>query len=197
MMNLKTLALAAVLSLVFCGCESVEMVDTEHDRGPAVAGIDYRDFDATAQNMIASMLETGCLNKPDGGRYVIAISRIKNDTTRDFDTDQLMKTIRVELLRSGKAAITTAVGINGPEDAMSKMSRELRADAEFNQNTIAGQGQMIAPDLSISGKILEQKLRITSSKTQIEYYFQLSLTDLKTGVAIWEDQQKIIKRQRR
>ena len=196
MMNFKTLALVAVLSLVFCGCESVEMVDQYNDRGPAVAGIDYRDFDYTAQNMIASMLETGCLNKPDGGRYVIAIGRIKNDTNQFFDTDQLMKTIRVELLRSGKAAITTAVGINGPEDAMSSQTRQLRADAEFNQNTIAGQGQMIAPDLSISGKLLQQNLRISNSKTQIEYYFQLSLTDLKTGVAIWEDQQRIVKRHR-
>jgi len=191
----KFFALLSVALVAFiCGCESVEMVDTNRDIGPAVAGLDYRDFNNAAAKMISDMVQRGSFNKPDGGRYVVAISRVTNETTQYIDIDQLLKKIRVELLNSGKATITTAVSANGPEDAMSANARQLAADPNFNQATVAGRGQMIAPDLSISGKIIERKIRITSSKTQIEYYFQLTVTDIKTGLAIWEGEEQIIKR---
>ena len=103
------------------------------------------------------MLKTGCLDKPSGGRYVVVISRVTNDTSQYIDTDQLIKKIRVAMLNSGKAVITTAVGLTGPEDQMSGAVRELSADQNFNQATVAGQGEMIAPDLSVSGKIIERR----------------------------------------
>lgn len=184
-----------MFAVMLCGCATtVEMVDQNNDRGPAVADLDYRDFNSAAERMIASMIDMGSLNRRDGGRYVVAISRVINETMQYIDTDQLIKKIRVELLRSGKATVTTAVGINGPEDEMSMATRQLRGDAEFNQATVAGQGQMIAPDLSISGKIIERRIRMGRNKEQIEYYFQLTLTDINTGLAIWEDEQQIIKR---
>ncbi|MBQ6470696.1 MAG: penicillin-binding protein activator LpoB [Victivallales bacterium] len=187
--------LAIAIAILFTGCgPTVEVVDTSHDSGAAVAGMEYRDFDYAAGNMVASMIDSGCLNRKDGGRYVVAISRVKNDTTQYIDTDQLIKKIRIDMLRSGKATITTAVAGNGPEDAMSKQVRQLRADADFNQATVAGQGTMVAPDLSLSGKILERQISGGGRKVQIEYYFQLTLTDVNTGLAIWEDEQLVVKR---
>ena len=77
---------------------------------------------------------------------------------------------------------------------MSKQVRQLRADADFNQATVAGQGTMVAPDLSLSGKILERQIPGGGRRVQIEYYFQLTLTDVNTGLAIWEDEQLVVKR---
>ena len=173
------LALASLLLLA--GCRSLPPTQ-----------LTAADFDWAAQQTINQMLASGCLNKPEGGRYVVVISRVKNETTQYIDVDQLLKKIRVAMLSSGKAVITTAVGLNGPEDEMSAATRQLAADANFNQATVAGQGQMIAPDLSVSGKIIEQRIPYGKA-VQSEYYFQLTITDIKTGLAFWEGEQQIQK----
>ncbi|QOY51305.1 penicillin-binding protein activator LpoB [Candidatus Sulfurimonas baltica] len=190
-----TIILGAV-GLLFSGCATkTTNIDINNDKGDAVMGLDYRDFQGAAQDMIESLLASGAVNKPNGERYVLVVSRIINDTMQHIDTDQLVKKIRVGLLRSGKVVVTTAVGANGAEDTMAmKTRKELRGDDEFNQKTVAGKGSMIAPDLSLSGKILQRNISVDKSTQRVEYYFQMSLTDIKTGLAFWEDERIIGKR---
>lgn len=194
-MSLRKLAIfSSVLLLVACGGTTPVRVDTGNDTAGTVMGLDYRDFEDAAANMVASMLSSGAVSKPEGGRYVLAISRVTNDTMQRLDTDQLVKKMRVELLRSGKVVVTTAVSGNGAEDAMSYQARELRGNDEFDQDRVAGKGQMVAPDYSLSGKIIQRNNRIDSRNTQVDYYFQMTLTDIDTGLAYWEDEVPIIKR---
>lgn len=160
---------------------------------PRPVELTAEDFAWAAQQTIDQMLMTGCLNKPAGGRYVVAISRVTNDTNQYIDTDLVIKKIRTYMLNSGKAVITTAVGLTGPEDAMSTNVRDLANDENFNAATVAGKGTMIAPDLSISGKIIERRPNAGTKYATVEYYFQLSLTDVRTGLAIWEGEQQITK----
>ena len=184
-----------ILSIFFAGCaDKTQRIDIHNDKGDQVMGLDYRDFNQAAAEAVQSMLKSGALNKKSGDRYVLAISRITNDTMQHIDTDQLIKKIRVELLRSGKVVVTTAVGINGAEDEMSFKARELRQNDEFNQRTVQKKGQMIAPDMSLSGKILQRNIRMDDGKQQVEYYFMLSLTEIKTGLAWWEGETIIGKR---
>ena len=77
-------------------------------------------------------------------------------------------------------------------DASSKAVRELRSDDEFNQETIPVKGNLVSPDYSLSGKIIQNNARAGRIK-QSEFAFQLSLTDLKTGLAIWEEEKLIVK----
>ncbi|MBQ4479515.1 MAG: penicillin-binding protein activator LpoB [Victivallales bacterium] len=151
------------------------------------------DFAWAAEQTTTQMLQSRCLDKPTGGRYVVVISRVTNDTNQYIDTDLLIKKIRVSMLNSGKAVITTAVGLTGPEDEMSAGVRGLGNDENFNQATVAGKGTMIAPDLSVSGKIIERHPNAGTKFATVEYYFQLSLTDIRTGLAIWEGEQQITK----
>jgi len=177
------------------GCvDKTERIDMNNDKGDQVMGLDYRDFDEAASKAIQSMLKSGALDKKNGDRYVLAISRITNDTMQHIDTDQLIKKIRVELLRSGKVVVTTAVSANGAEDAMSMQARELRGNDEFNQNTVQKKGTLVAPDMSLSGKILQRNVAMDDGKQQVEYYFMLSLTEIKTGLAWWEGETVIGKR---
>jgi len=177
------------------GCaDKTERIDIHNDEGDQVMGLDYRDFNQAAQDAVQSMLKSGALDKKSGDRYVLAISRVSNDTMQHIDTDQLIKKIRVELLRSGKVVVTTAVGMNGAEDKMAKEARKLREDAEFNQRTVQKEGQMIAPDMSLSGKIIQRNVKMDDGKQQVEYYFMLSLTEIKTGLAWWEGETVIGKR---
>jgi hypothetical protein len=74
----------------------------------------------------------------------------------------------------------------------------MRSNAEYDQSTIAKTGTLVAPNMSLSGKMLQRNLKLESGwfssvDTRVEYYLQLTLTDLKTGLSVWEDEQPIIK----
>ncbi len=194
--NFTLSSILAVALLTGCGATKTINIDLDNDKkAPAVMGLDYRDFQKTAQEMIQSLVSSGAINKPNGGRYVLVISRVINDTMQHIDTDQLVKKIRVGLLKSGKVVVTTAVSANGAEDNMAMQARkDLRGNAEFNQKTVAAKGQMIAPDLSLSGKIIQRNITVDDDTQQVEYYFQMTLTDINTGLAFWEDEKVIGKR---
>lgn len=195
MKNSATLALTALTLLLSACATPVEMVDTRNDTGEAVVGLDYRDFEKAAADAVQSLLASGAVNHPNGGRYVMMVSRMTNDTMQRIDTDQLVKKIRIELLNSGKVVVTTAVGAGGAEDQANFDVREgLRGNEEFNQARVQRKGTLQAPDLSLSGKILQRNLRTPKGKQQIEYYFQLTMTDLSSGLALWENELPIIKR---
>lgn len=184
---------ASIPTPTFAG--KTEKVDPRSDRASTTVGLDYRDFEDAASDAVQSMIASGSVNNPAGGRYVLMVSRILNDTMQRIDTDQLIKKIRIELLNSGKVVVTTAVSGSGAEDSASfDVRQDLRGNEEFDQSRVQRKGTMVAPDLSLSGKILQRNLAIDRRKQQVEYYFQLTLTDLDTGLAIWENEYPIIKR---
>ena len=197
-MRSELLGTIVLVSILVAGCapETVN-IDIVHDDGKAVMALDYRDFDQAASGMIQSMFGSGALNKPGGGRYVMATGRIINDTMQRIDTDQLMAKIEEELLNSGQVVMTSAVGGKGAPDEMIYEVRDIRDSAvgdEFDQDTIAAKGQLIAPELSISGKIFQRNLRYDKNRQQDEYYFQLKITDLTTGLRFWQKESLIAKR---
>ena len=187
-----TLLLPALAAALAVGCATqTQRLDLDHDTSAEVNALDSRDFGIAAEKMIADMIESGAVDKPDGSRYVLAIGRVANRTKQDIDVDQLVKKIRVALLKSRKVVVTTAVSASGAEDGMSRAVRDLANDSMFNEATVAEQGTAIAPELSLSGKIIERNLKIDRSTQRIEYVFQLSITDIKTGLAFWEGEETI------
>jgi PBP1b-binding outer membrane lipoprotein LpoB len=65
---------------------------------------------------------------------------------------------------------------------------------EFDSNTIAAKGQLIAPELSVAGKIFQRNIRYDNNRQQVEYYFQLQVTNLTTGLRFWQNETLIGKR---
>jgi uncharacterized protein (TIGR02722 family) len=178
----------AIGTLVFTGCATKpHYVGVENTKDmPTTMSIDRRDFEKAANEAIKDMIDSGALDRKGGGRYVVAMGRMINDTTQRIDTDMLTKKIRIAMLKSGKAVITTAVAAGGPEDEMTKEVRKLRADDEFKQSTIAKKGTIYAPDMSLSGKIMQRIVKDGKDDQLVEYYFHLTLTQLETGLAFWE-----------
>ncbi len=194
----KTTALLLLGGIVaFAGCAGSQprYIDPQHPESSQATtlGLDYEDFRKASMEAVQSMLKSGALDKPGGGRYVLAISTFVNDTTQRIDMDQLVKSIRIALLQSGKVVVTTAVRAGGAEDTMSYEARKLRKSDEFNQRTVAKKGQMIAPDFSLSGKIIQRTATLPNGDTRVDYYIQLTLTDIKTGLAYWEGETVISK----
>jgi len=195
MKKLHILLSATTISLLLLsGCAKVQKIDPNHDTGEQVMGLDYRDFNEAASKAVQSMLKSPALDNKENKRYVLAISDVKNDTMQHIDTDQLIKKIRIELLNSGKVFVTTAVGSTGNVDSMNAQTRELSENKNFKQSSVAKKGTLIAPDMSLSGKILQKNVGMSDDKQQVEYYFMLTLTDIKTGFAVWEGETFIGKR---
>lgn len=196
-MKIRLLLTTLTASLVLTGCVTpTHYVDTKNDT-VAVMGLDYKDFENAAGELVNQMLASPLMVHPksnQGARYVLAVSNVMNDTAQRIDTDQLTKKIRISLLNSGRFVVTTAIGINGPEDAMTQKVRQLRSSKMVNQKTVKKDGRVIAPDYSLSGKILQRNNRVNSSTQQVDYYFQLTMTNLDDGLAYWEGEYPIIKR---
>ena len=156
LMSICVLAAAGPLGCV--STKVVSLTDPAYSSRPAAGGettfgLDYRDFEYTAKQAVDSFLNSPLSRKPGSNApWVMAISRIVNDTTLNIDTDQLVKKIRIALLNSGRVITTTAVAAGGPEDRMSAQVRELKDSDLFNQDTVAKRGTMIAPELSPLGK---------------------------------------------
>lgn len=191
----KIIPMALCFALTACG--GTRVVDLNDSREVSsmqhVMELEYRDWTNTAEKMTESMLSSGALNTTQ--KPVIAVGNIVNDTMQRFDTDILTKKIRTTLLKSGKAQVAT--NFSG-EDTTSNIVRAQRSNQEYDQNTIAKTGTLVAPNMSLSGKMLQRNLKLESGwlssvDTRVEYYLQLTLTDLKTGLSVWEDEQPIIK----
>ena len=174
----------AALALNGCASETV-LIDNDNDSTSRAAALESRDFESVSNKMIADMLEMGTLNKPNGDVYVLVISRIENDTMQRIDVDELSKSIRIALMKSGKVRVTTF-----NEDSMA--SSQLRKSKEFNQANVRKAGSLAAPELSMSGKITQKELKV-SGKKRIEYRFSLSITDLSNGLTLWEGEERITK----
>ena len=194
MMKKLLLSLALVGLVGLTACEPSTQRIEKTDKVAPTLGLDADDFSNAAAEAVQKMVASGAVAKPGGGRYILAISRVINDTQQRFDTDLLVKKIRVELLNSGKVMVTTAVSAAGAEDNMSMQARQLRDSEEFNQSTVQKKGNMVAPDISLSGKIIQRSTSLSKSEQRVDYYFQLSVTEIKTGLAIFESETPISKR---
>lgn len=183
---------ALLLSACAQGDMATQRIDSRNDRSPIGMGLDNRDFEEAARTLVRGMLDSGRLQpRPDGQPRVMAISRITNDTTLRINTNELTQLVSVELNNSGRVVTTTAVGLDGPSDPLAMQSRQLRSSGEFNQRTVAARGQMVAPDLSLSGNIIQRTNRVDGGATRVDYVFQLNLTNIRTGIALYQGQETI------
>jgi PBP1b-binding outer membrane lipoprotein LpoB len=92
----------------------------------------------------------------------------------------------VSLTKSGKVRVAKAIGFGGPED-------QAAAEARKNQAQATGENlKPLIPDYTLSGKILENQASARGVQ-QSSFIFQLSLTEVKTGLAVWEEEKTITK----
>jgi penicillin-binding protein activator len=180
--------LAAAIPFVVTGCRTQAHYIQTGGRESVVTvnQINIQDFIQAATVMTGELKASGALTKVSTPPAVLAISRIVNNTGQQIDTDLLVKKIRVDLLQSGQAVTTTTMGLGGTSE--DPMAKGLQQEAEFK----ADQKVTRTPDFTLSGKIIQTIAR-DGSTSQSTFSFQLSLTDPKTGLAVWEGEKEITK----
>jgi len=190
-MNIKKISLilsVVIATILFSGCaRQTEYIGMNSpNAAPMTMGIDRQDFEKAASDMVDSLLRSKALNKQGGGRYIVMMSDIVNDTTQRIDTRMLTKKIRIAIARSGKAVMTNAVGTERDDTTIS--TRQLRNNEEFDQRTIAKKGTLLNAELGLAGRILQRSARTNDGDQLVEYYFQLELTNARNGLVYWEDE---------
>lgn len=191
----RCLTRAAAMAVVAAGCllagcqQKAKYVDSS---GPntivTVKEIDVQDWNRAAEEMINSLLTSGRIEATSQEPAVMAISRIVNNTSEQVDTDLLTKKIRVALNQSGKVLTTTTVGVGGrAEDPLAAEVRSAKDAAEGVQTDAR-----LAVDYTLSGKIIQNRAK-AGNVWETTYSFQLSLTDVNRGLAVWEEERQITK----
>ena len=175
-----------------CGT-TARMIEIGSDEDlTTISSIDPRDWQKAAADSISAMLESGALKRADGRKNVVMISRIRNYTLQHLDSRLLTAKMRQAILGSGQAIVTSAIGNSSNIDLAVRRIRDKEYDDLFDQSTVQKRGTVIAPDLSLSGSITQQTT--VQGRTEESYFvFHLVLTDLKTGLALWENNVEIAK----
>lgn len=184
------------ICFIFIGCaQKTEYVNLEDSKEYTTTGLDYHDIANAAEQGIKSLLASNYTKKINSTKpKILAISDVLNDTMQLIDTEQLTRKVARDMRNSGKYILTLAMsGSGASKDYMIDTARTTRDNAEFNQYTTIEEGELISPELSLSGKIIQKNTRISSSKQRIDYYFLLTLVDIKSGLVLWDDEVNIIK----
>ncbi len=189
----STLAMFTALLLV-CGCGTdPARIDASGNAGLTTTDeINFKDWQMAAEKCVNSLLESGALVRPDGKKSIVMVSTVKNSTTQHIDVQVLTQKITVALGRTGKVSTTTAVSGAGATDKATKQVRDLQDDEMFNQKTVKKSGTVIAPDYSLAGEITQMKTT-QGRMSESYFYFHMTITDLETGLAVWENEVEIAK----
>lgn len=204
-MNRTTLFASSVLlasTLTLAGCGGAQRIDPA---GPktitTVSNLDIQDASDAAGKLSESLLASGILGQ--GGKpSVIAVDRFVNNTSEQIDRDIVMKKIRVTLNKAGVAQTMTTIdsagNVGGESQIASKAKQgqidNARAD-EFLGNENRSQVRLY-PDYALTFKILDNRVRAGDVR-QTSYIFQMSLTDVNNGLAVWEEEYTLTKQGKR
>lgn len=140
--------------------------------------VDIQDFQSATDALIADMLTWDAFagtKKP-----VVALSRVVNDTTNNFDTALLTNQVQEAILKSRKATISMSMSVDRKDDVV-------RQDV-----AAIGGTETVVPDLTLIGKISEVSARAGSTQ-QVSYVFAMRLVETKTGNVVWMNSKTITK----
>lgn len=193
-MNKKLVACGVALSaLLIAGCGGgPEYVDSSNSKAYASMGLDYHDIEKAASDSVQSLLSSAQVREisQGGKKRVVMISGVINYTMQTIDTDQLSRKITRDMRNSGKFVLTLAQGAKTEKGI--DMARNARDNDEFDQRTTIEKGNLKSAELSLSGKIVQKNTKV-GSKQRTDYFFLLTLTNLKDGTVVWDDEVNIIK----
>ncbi|MCX5651797.1 MAG: penicillin-binding protein activator LpoB [Planctomycetota bacterium] len=194
-MNTRLIAIVATLPLALVGCQKAQYVDPKgNDLIVNADRMNIQDWNLLADQVVQSMVNSGVLarlpNQPAG----VLLNPVINTTTQQFDTDGIMKKIRISLLNTGRCEVIMTAGPGGrAEDKIAQDAQALKdfqsgKDNQVNPNNV--------PDATLTAKLIEDRARSGSTR-QVAYVLQMSLTNTTTGRAVWEGEASVIKQGQR
>jgi hypothetical protein len=184
---------ALSVSLLLSGCVTTQsdtrVVDARSPESLNTASINPQDWANAADQLTASLISSGALERAPKQPAVLAVDRVINNTQLMVDTDLLIKKIRVALTQTGKVAISNTLGLGERAVVASEA-------AELEEMQSGRKQKVIVPAYTLYAKLIQQTDR-SGRVTQNTYAFQMSLVDVKSGLTVWEDERQIAKQTKR
>lgn len=178
-------AVSATLLLTGCTTTETRTVDAKGPESLNTSAINPQDWANAADQLTASLISSGALERAPKLPAVFAVDRVINNTQLMVDTDLLIKKIRVALTQTGKVAITNTLGLGERAVVASEA-------AELEEMQSGKKQKTIVPDYTLYAKLIQQTDR-QNGVTQNTYAFQMSLVQVKTGLTVWEEERQIAK----
>ena len=163
---MKKFIMLAGVAIVAAGCGTApHTIDTTTSEGRiATLKISPQDFNEAADFAVQSMLNspqfTNYLKqyqKDNDDMPLLMLGKVVNNTTATINMPVLTERIAEKLMNAGVVQVTTAVAGDGQlKDQSSADIRDLELDDNFNIDTVQKRGTLKAPNLSLSGAIIQQ-----------------------------------------
>ena len=185
MNNLIKKACLLILPLLLTACAST-VVSTNpmaNKKGMDTFGLSTVDFEYAAKKSLDEFMMSPWLSKKDG-RWLVQMGNVRNETVQEVDTKRLTQRMMSHMTRNGRFAFSAVSG--SLADSTVKEYRQLENSELYDQDSGA-KGKALKPELSMVGEI-SQTTNISGdrSKQQLEYEFRLRVTDLGSGLIVFD-----------
>ena len=173
-MNQLSLLACAVL-IVGCGTPATYKDPNGRELVVSLDKVNIQDFATAGSQMLQSMISSPSFTSSALGAPVLQLGSVTNDTADNFDTALLLSKITVPLVNAGRVTLLD-------NDATANAAR-----AESGSKANVPRAEYV-----LKGKILEDRSNAGSTR-QSSFVFQLTLVEVKRGVAVWIDEKIVTK----
>ena len=168
----KLSLLACAVFIVGCGTPATYKDANGRELVVSLDKVNIQDFATAGSQMLQSMVSSPSFSK---GAPVLQLGSITNDTADNFDTALLLSKITVPLVNAGRVTLLD-------NDATANAAR-----ATSGSNANVPRAEYV-----LKGKILEDRSNAGSTR-QSSFVFQLTLVEVKRGVAVWTEEKIVTK----
>lgn len=168
----KLFLLACAALIVGCDTPASYKDPNGRDLVISLEKVNIQDFATAGSQMLQSMVASPAFTK---GAPVLQLGQITNDTANNFDTSLLLSKITVPLVNAGRVTLLD-------NDPVANAARKNAGSAS----------NVPPPEYVLKGKILEDRANAGSTR-QASYIFQLTLVEVKRGVAVWTEEKIVTK----
>jgi uncharacterized protein (TIGR02722 family) len=194
MKKIVKIVLVAFVPVLLIACASGRVSSTNpmaSDKDINTFGLTTVDFEYSAKNALDEFMMSAWLAKKEG-RWLVQIGNVRNETVQEIDTKRLTQRMVSYMTKTGKFAFSSVGG--SLADSNVKDYRKLEKSEMYDQET-GGKGKVVKPDLSMIGEISQTtNISADRSKQQVEYEFRLRVTDLSSGIILFDSLVPIDKR---
>ena len=163
----KLSLLACAVFIVGCGTPATYKDPQGRELVVSLDKVNIQDFATAGSQMLQSMISSPSFSK---GAPVLQLGSITNDTADNFDTALLLSKLTVPLVNANRVTLLD-------NDATANAAR-----ATSGSNANVPRAEYV-----LKGKILEDRSNAGSTR-QSSFVFQLTLVEVKRGVAVWTEE---------
>ena len=168
----KLSLLAYAVFIVGCGTPATYKDPQGRELVVSLDKVNIQDFATAGSQMLQSMISSPSFSK---GAPVLQLGSITNDTADNFDTALLLSKLTVPLVNANRVTLLD-------NDATANAAR-----ATSGSNANVPRAEYV-----LKGKILEDRSNAGSTR-QSSFVFQLTLVEVKRGVAVWTEEKIVTK----